>query len=700
MTMACRSHIPSLYTALNYSKHLSSLSMAASSTPSSSLAATDNNLVNPPMRPTQPSSPTFLSTGNPCLDFFFHVVPYSRPETLIHRLELAWKHDPLQALKLVCNLRGVRGTGKSDEEGGYTAALWLHENHPKTLACNVDSFAGFGYFKDLLEILFRLLEGPNVRNLSMEDKIFRHHYYSRRMNTSNENESKEIDNVKRVIDRYNSDPDFKFLHDRVADYFAQCLRSDMKVLDSGGDSSKISQAAKWWPLLHSSYYRFMLLCKTIAKKVFPRDEYPEYEGVEEAHYAYFVRDRLRKQVLVPLRKALELPEVYMEAHAWGSIPYHRVASNEMLLYVDEFLESDGERFKEYIENVKTGKAEIAASTFLLHEIIGHLDSFTKDLSWKRRRKMEKENENLKTSTFHPHNRIAAARMFRPRPNKIIAAAITFLPYEIINAASKFLPPKIVAYLYGAKSYWYEKRWMLENRVDDDCGEMEKLEWKLRVGDLQLKRMVKDMAVKGKLNNCLAICHVSGGMYGNTMNVSAVLGVLVSELSKKNWKGRVITFNRKMVLQNVEGRSLVEKIKFVHTKKTYGKPNLQKVFDTLLKVAVDGKLEPNQMIKRLFVFSDMGFVQGSEKLWETDYEAIVRKFTEKGYGECVPEIVFWKLGDSEATPVQANQPGVALVSGFSNNLLTLLLEYDGIFNPEAVMEAAISGQEYQKLQVFD
>ncbi|TQE10309.1 hypothetical protein C1H46_004148 [Malus baccata] len=31
---------------------------------------------------------------------------------------------------------GVRGTGKSDKEGFYKAAFWLHQNHPKTLACN------------------------------------------------------------------------------------------------------------------------------------------------------------------------------------------------------------------------------------------------------------------------------------------------------------------------------------------------------------------------------------------------------------------------------------------------------------------------------------------------------------------------------------------------------------------------------------
>ncbi|GLT71024.1 hypothetical protein SLA2020_430690 [Shorea laevis] len=71
----------------------------------------------PPMGLTENLSPTFLSTGNPCLDFFFQVVPDTPSEYLIERLQLAWAHDALTTLKLICNLRGVRGTGKSNKKG-------------------------------------------------------------------------------------------------------------------------------------------------------------------------------------------------------------------------------------------------------------------------------------------------------------------------------------------------------------------------------------------------------------------------------------------------------------------------------------------------------------------------------------------------------------------------------------------------------
>ncbi|KAI9170130.1 hypothetical protein LWI28_023028 [Acer negundo] len=172
-------------------------------------------------------------------------------------------------------------------------------------------------------------------------------------------------------------------------------------------------------------------------------------------------------------------------------------------------------------------------------------------------------------------------------------------------------------------------------------------------------MVVDLLKKGKLRNCMAICDVSGSMTGTPMEVSVALGVLVSELSDDPWKGKLITFSESPQLQNVEGDDLFSKTEFVRTMPGGMNTDFQKVFDLILQVAVEGNLKPEQMIKRLFVFSDMEFDQASANPWETDYQAIVRKYTEKGYSvteevSVVPEIVFWNLRDSRATPVAGNK----------------------------------------------
>jgi len=145
---------------------------------------------------------------------------------------------------------------------------------------------------------------------------------------------------------------------------------------------------------------------------------------------------------------------------------------------------------------------------------------------------------------------------------------------------------------------------------------------------------------------------------------------------------------------------MEKTNFIRRMDWNMNTDLQAVFDKLLHIAVAGKLTPEQMVKRVFVFSDMEFDVASSRPWETDYEAITRKFTEAGYGAVVPEVVFWNLRDSDSVPVTALQKGVALVSGFSKNMVKLFLDGDGIVTPRDIMVKAISGPEYQKLVVFD
>ncbi|KAI4304887.1 hypothetical protein MLD38_040346 [Melastoma candidum] len=592
------------------------------------------------------NSATYLSSGSPCLDFFFQVVPSTPPDTLTARLGAAWAQDPVTALKLVCHLRGVRGTGKSDKEGYHSAAHWMFQNHPRTLALNVREFAEFGYFKDLLEMLYRLIEGSDVRSKQREEWLgrktggsrvrrkgkrypMRHLVPKKRKKDQKSRseksmvprdirvanaearsqgekrvarelrEEKRISMAKKLVERYNCDVNFQLLYDCVAEHFAECLRRDLGFLASG-ETRKISLAAKWCPSVDSSFDLSLLLCEAIGRQVFPRESYPEYDGIEEAHYAYRVRDRLRKDVLVPLRKALDLPEVYIGANRWDLIPYERVASVAMKFYKEKFLNHDKERFQKYLEKVESGQAKIAAGALLPHEIIASLG-------------------------------------------------------------------------------------------DDDGGIVASLQW---------ERMVCDLAKEGKLENSIGVCDVSGSMWGIPMEVSVALGILVSELSKEPWKGKVITFSKNPQLHVIKGEGLRAKVDFVRSMDWGENTDFQKVFDRILRLSVEGHLKPEDMVKKVFVFSDMEFDEASSNPWETDYEAICRKFEECGYGSCVPQIVFWNLRESMSTPVMGMQKGVALVSGFSKNILKLFLKGGGFLNPVEVMMQAISGPEYVNLRVVD
>ncbi|KAK3132112.1 hypothetical protein QOZ80_6AG0515970 [Eleusine coracana subsp. coracana] len=423
-------------------------------------------------------------------------------------------------------------------------------------------------------------------------------------------EKKEISSSKKArkaaklavqsLETYYGDHTYRFLFDSVANFFADLLASDLEQLGPSGNKRKIGLAAKWCPTPGSSFDRTTLLCEAIARRLFPRDSSPDYADMSEEHYAYRVLHRLRREVLVPLRKVLELPEVYMSAQRWSELPYTRVASVAMKRYKGLFKKHDETRFGKYLEDVEAGKAKIAAGALLPHEI-------------------------------------------------------------------------------AAAAY----------RGEDD-----------NVSELQWRRMVEDLRKKGSLSNCITVCDVSASMKGLPMEVCIALGLLISELSEEPWAGRAITFSARPQIHMITGKTLRDKLSFVRHMDWGGNTNFQATFDRILQVAVDAKLAPEKMIKTLFVFSDMEFDQASQNPWETDYQAICRKFRDAGYGDVVPQIVFWNLRDSRSTPVTSTQPGVAMVSGFSKNLVKLFLENNGVVNPEAVMAAAIAGEEYQKLAVFD
>lgn len=81
----------------------------------------------------------------------------------------------------------------------------------------------------------------------------------------------------------------------------------------------------------------------------------------------------------------------------------------------------------------------------------------------------------------------------------------------------------------------------------------------------------------------------------------------------------------------------------------------------------------------------------------DYQLIKRKFTEAGYP--MPGMVFWNLRGNLAKPVTKNDTNVALVSGYSGQMLKSFLENGELTNPFQVM-LTILGDRYDHLLVVD
>jgi hypothetical protein len=124
--------------------------------------------------------------------------------------------------------------------------------------------------------------------------------------------------------------------------------------------------------------------------------------------------------------------------------------------------------------------------------------------------------------------------------------------------------------------------------------------------------------------------------------------------------------------------------------------LAAAFDKMLDLATMFKVPKNSMPKTLYIFSDMQFDQASPSNARTNFQEIERKFARAGYSR--PNVVFWNLrGSTVDFPVEQHVPRCALVSGFSQSLLSLFLKGE-IVSPYAVMLDALMSPRYERISV--
>jgi hypothetical protein len=561
----------------------------------------------------QPFEPTSWSTfTNPCLGLFL-IDRGTPPQRLRDRLAAAWAHDALTALRLVCQLRGVRG-GKGDREGFYTAALWMHENHPRTLAANVSAFAQFGYIKDLPEILHRLVRGADVREVAKDKAVAGlkrprdparaepDAKRSRKQPPGGAGEAEEEVIVPpppppNVLHRaHNKDHNYSNLFDAIADFFVLSLKSDLEKLRKG-NLSEIGLAAKWCPSVGSSYDQSTELCLAVARRLFP----PAAVVVDDAQdgqrrYNYCVLRRLRREVLVPLRTALKIPERYMSARRWSELPYERVPVVAM--------KGQEGRCSQTRNDAATPSPPARSS------IDGH----------GRSRLCSSEGTSY-----------SEVEQYSQRPQK------QQLPVQLF-------------------------------------------------GDL---RSVHEQQVGGRAR------HI----------VQCVRGARLTYHGA--WpRDSLIAFSPDCQIMNLppEGSSYGEKLDFLlKDLPSSDKFDLGQVFHLILDKAVVRNVQEKDMVRTIFVFTDKKFDQAYEprtkKPWWRNYREICGKFKDNGYKDSVPQVVLWNLAGPRSAALTTSKDGVMTLSGFSDDLMRLFLEKDGVVEAEDEMYYSIAPEEY-KLKVLD
>ena len=125
------------------------------------------------------------------------------------------------------------------------------------------------------------------------------------------------------------------------------INSDIENANQG---KPISLLAKWMPSINASSKEKIKLANTIAKAF----------GLTPAQY---------RKYMSALRDYLNVLETRMSKQEWDKIVYNQVPSRAMTKYRKSFYRHDGDRFTQYISDVKQGTETIKAGTLYPYDIV-------------------------------------------------------------------------------------------------------------------------------------------------------------------------------------------------------------------------------------------------------------------------------------------------------------------------------------------
>lgn len=207
------------------------------------------------------------------------------------------------------------------------------------------------------------------------------------------------------------------------------------------------------------------------------------------------------------------------------------------------------------------------------------------------------------------------------------------------------------------------------------------------------RQLPDYVEKG--TNAIVMADVSGSMWGRSMATSVGLAIYFAERNTGDYHNLFMTFSGEPQVVELKGETLAQKISMV-SKSAWGmNTSLERAFERVLKIAVDGNVKPEEMPKSIIVVSDMEIDVCGDREW-TFYEEMAERFLKKGYE--IPNVVFWNVNSRhDIFHADKNRQGVQLCSGSSVTVFKQVLSC-AMSTPMEMMEKVIGGERYACIRV--
>lgn len=630
---------------------------------------------------------TNTSTTEPLLDLFAELEEVVSGPRLNDLLAAAWNKDSLSTLKIIFNARSIH-LGKSSRAVTYKCFGWLAYNHPVTLLKN-------------LQWLSRPL---------IEKKM------------DKEKEKKEDDDEEWIeVEKNENDPSRFDVKNGVAHGYWKdllnilALASDGKlnVMANPRDLTNIEKGKKkdkQWDQAKAKELRTQKKTERHEKAVRLFHESSFYRALHLTVARVFAEQLKSDLALLKADDKKAVQKISLCAKWAPSIGLFHDKHTFIVSSIAEVL------------HPHTDFSNIADRELYLRHA---REAYRKDIS-ALRKSLEVVERDITAETFEniKYERVPSLAMNRYKGlfadkdhdhfEKYIDKVATG---QASISGAVLLPSTLVSTVRASQSkYNYIAR--PQKTGGQGMLEEKKAAMNLQVIDGQWKTLVQRIKDSGKLENSIAVADVSGSMTSprfpdGTCPIDSAIGLslLLAEVTAPPFGGTFITFSSTPTVQPVQGDTFSEKVKNLESAEWGMSTDVVAVFRNLiLPLAQKHKLKQEDMVKQVFIFSDMQFNQGtSSERWTSSYDRIKRDYANAGYE--MPNLVFWNLAGGRAgmtgrgnpiapKPVTAADEGTSLVSGYSQGMLKVFLDNGSFEDPEAVEEVVTeeAGEDGEMVQV--
>lgn len=199
-------------------------------------------------------------------------------------------------------------------------------------------------------------------------------------------------------------------------------------------------------------------------------------------------------------------------------------------------------------------------------------------------------------------------------------------------------------------------------------------------DISLEAMWKNLADLGDCGNTMVVVDGSGSMtcgYPKPINIARSLGVYFAERCKGEFNNILMEFSSSPKLIDLNGcDTLRDKIVELSKYTACSNTDIEAVFMLILQTAINENMKQSDLPDRILIVSDMEFDEATNQTkcmygMKALFDELADMFSKYGYK--LPKLVFWNVNSRTKTiPMTENEMGVVLVSGFSPNIMSMVM----------------------------